>query len=131
MIRNRRSTRPTPGELALLRVLWTRGPSTVREVRDAFPEGEGTGYTTVLKLLQIMTGKGLVERDDSQRAHVYRARSSEEETQSRLVGDLMDRAFSGSAGKLVVQALSSRPATREELAEIRRMLDALEGEEER
>lgn len=120
--------RPTQAELSLLRVLWDRGPSTVRQVWDGLPEADRPGYTTVLKLLQIMTGKGLVERDDSERAHVYRAASSQSDTQRQLVGDLMDRVFKGSPARLVMQALSSRPASPRELAEIRKLLDTLEGD---
>ncbi|MBI4661619.1 MAG: BlaI/MecI/CopY family transcriptional regulator [Verrucomicrobia bacterium] len=116
--------RPTDAELSILRVLWRRGPSTVRQVQDEL--GDETGYTTVLKFLQIMTDKGLVTRDDSQHAHVYQARLAEEETQRQLVADLLDRAFSGSAKKLVVQALSAKKASAEELAEIRKLLDEME-----
>ncbi len=112
--------RPTDAELAILRVLWRRGPCTVRQVLE---ELEGSGYTTVLKLLQIMTEKALVERDESQRAHVYRARDSEQATQRHLVGDLLDRAFDGSAAKLVLQALAARPASSREMSEIRKLLD--------
>jgi BlaI family penicillinase repressor len=119
--------RPTDAELAILRVLWRRGPSTVRQVHEDLERRSLTGYTTVLKLLQIMTEKGLVERDESQRAHVYVARLPEEQTLGQLVGDLLDRAFEGSSSRLVMRALESRPATREELAEIRRMLDSMEG----
>lgn len=117
--------KPTPAELAILRVLWSRGPATVREIQEGL-EDETTGYTTVLKLVQIMNGKGLVERDESQRAHVYRARYGEERVQRQLVGDLMDRAFGGSAAKLVQQALSTKPASRDELEEIRSLLARLE-----
>ena len=109
--------RPTDGELAILRVLWARGPSTVRQVHDP------TAYTTALKLLQIMTEKGLVRRDDSDRSHVYHARLTEEQTQRQLVRDLMDRAFGGSAAKLVVQALAGR-ASAEELSEIRKLIES-------
>lgn len=116
--------RPTDSELAILAVLWELGPRTVREVHDTL--GDDVGYTTVLKLMQIMTEKGLVTRDESQRAHVYSAAKSSEETQGNLVGDLITRAFDGSAGKLVMQALSSRKATPDELTEIRRLLDDLE-----
>ena len=119
--------RPTDAELAILRILWRRGPSTVRQVHEDLERRNPTGYTTVLKLLQIMTEKGLVERDESQRAHVYVARLPEEQTLGQLVGDLLDRAFEGSSSRLVMRALESRPATREELAEIRRMLDSMEG----
>lgn len=116
--------RPTDAELAILRVLWRRGPSTVREVHA---ELEKTGYTTALKQLQIMTEKGLVVRDETERAHVYAARDPREEVQRGLVGDLVDRAFDGSASQLVLRALSARPASDAELAEIRQLLDELEG----
>jgi BlaI family transcriptional regulator, penicillinase repressor len=120
--------RPTDAELAILRVLWRLGPCTVRQVHDGLPRRDPAAYTTTLKLLQIMTEKGLVTRDEAQRAHVYAARLAEEETQSQLVGDLLDRAFAGSASRLVLRALASRPASAGELAEIRKLLDSLEGE---
>jgi BlaI family transcriptional regulator, penicillinase repressor len=119
--------RPTPAELEILRVLWERGPSTVREVHESLDRERPTGYTTVLKLLQIMTEKGIVTRDESARAHVYAARVPEADTQRQLVGDLLDRAFGGSALKLVLHALSARKASPAEIARIRRMLDELEG----
>jgi predicted transcriptional regulator len=119
--------RPTEAELAILRVLWQRGPSTVREVTDALHDERGTGYTTGLKLLQIMHEKGLVRRNDSERTHVYESACSEEQTQRQLVGDLLERAFGGSAEQLVVQALSAKRASRKELAQIRKLLDELEG----
>ena len=123
--------RPTDGELAILRVLWQRGPSTVRQVHEVLSRDRPTAYTTALKLLQIMTDKGLVRRDDSDRSHVYHARLTEEQTQRQLVRDLMDRAFGGSAAKLVVQALAGR-ASAEELSEIRKLIDARrEGEDGR
>ena len=112
--------KPTAAELAILRVLWTRGPSTVREVAVAM--GREGAYTTVLKLLQIMTHKRLVSRDESSRSHVHEATSTEEETQQQLVADLLDRVFDGSARKLVLQALSARKTSRGELAQIRRLL---------
>ena len=112
--------RPTDAELAILRVLWAQGPSTVREV--AAEMGRESAYTTVLKLLQIMTDKGLVRRDESARTHVYRAARSERSTQRQLVRDLADRAFGGSAARLVMQALAAKKASPEELAEIRRWL---------
>ncbi len=112
--------KPTDAELAILRVLWTRGPSTVRDVFDALG-GEGA-YTTVLKLLQIMTDKALVRRDESARTHVYEAAYSEQQTQKQLVTDLLDRVFDGSAAKLVLHALESGKASPEEVAEIRRLL---------
>jgi predicted transcriptional regulator len=118
--------RPTDAELAILTVLWERGPSTVRDVHDALSASQGSGYTTVLKLLQIMTDKGLVVRDESQRAHVYATKLSERRTQRQLLGDLMDRAFGGSSAKLVLRALSERPASSEELRDIRALLDQLE-----
>jgi predicted transcriptional regulator len=121
--------RPTPAELAILRVLWERGSATVREVHEALSPGASAGYTTALKLLQIMAEKGLVERDESRRAHVYRPAVTAERTQRQLVGDLVDRAFAGSTARLVQQALSARHPDARELAEIRRLLDSLEGED--
>ena len=115
--------RPTDAELAILRVLWTRGPSTVRQVLDALSEERATGYTTVLKLLQIMTDKQLVARDESDRTHVYQARFSEADTQRQLLDDLADRAFGGSAMQLVMRALDGRQTSQADLAEIRRLLD--------
>jgi predicted transcriptional regulator len=117
--------RPTPGELEILRVLWGRGPSTVREVHEALGARD-TGYTTALKLLQIMADKGLVVRDETARAHVYAARALEGDTQRQLVRELLDRAFGGSAAKLVMHALSGRQASAEEIAGIRRLLDEME-----
>ena len=119
--------RPTDAELAILKVLWDRGPSTVRQVFDAVAEERGTGYTTVLKLLQIMAEKHLVARDESERTHVYRARMSQAETQRQLLDDLMDRAFGGSAMQLVMRALSGRRTSARDLAEIRRLLDQRDG----
>jgi predicted transcriptional regulator len=119
--------RPTDAELAILRVLWSRGSSSVRQVHEELSKDHPTGYTTVLKLMQIMTEKGLVVRDESQRAHIYEPRINEQKTQRQLVKDLLDRAFGGDASQMVLQALSSRRATAEELAAIREMLDKLEG----
>jgi BlaI family transcriptional regulator, penicillinase repressor len=121
--------RPTDGELSILRVLWERGPSTVRQVHDELGTRQPVGYTTVLKLLQIMTDKGLVTRDESQRTHVYKARLPEDQTQRQLVRDLLDRAFAGSARKLIMQALSVEKASPEELAAIRQLLDQIEREQ--
>lgn len=121
--------RPTPAELEILRVLWQRGPSTVREVHEDVERERATGYTTVLKLLQIMAEKGLVTRDETARAHVYAARVPADDTQRQLVRDLLDRAFGGSALKLVMHALSARKASPAEIARIRRMLDEMEGGE--
>jgi BlaI family transcriptional regulator, penicillinase repressor len=119
--------KPTEAELSILRVLWSRGPSTVREVHEEIQRNRPTGYTTVLKLLQIMTEKGLVTRDERTRSHVYRARWSEDTTQRQLVTDLLDRAFGGSAARLVMQALAVSPASPDELKEIRRLLDERRG----
>ena len=116
--------RPTDAELAILRVLWERGPSTVRHVHETLSDTRETGYTTTLKLMQIMADKGLVTRDESSRTHVYEARVSQEQTQRQLVNDLVDRAFGGSAAELVLRALSTRKSTDEELREIRRLIDA-------
>jgi BlaI family transcriptional regulator, penicillinase repressor len=122
---HRSSKRPTDAELGILRVLWARGPSTVREVAQEM--GRESAYTTILKLLQIMTEKGLVRRDESPRTHVYEAASSEGQTQQQLVRDLLDRVFDGSAAKLVMQALATKKASRKELDEIRKLLDDQRG----
>ncbi len=119
--------RPTEAELAILQVLWNRGPSTVRDVLEALQDQRGTGYTTTLKLMQIMFDKGLLRRNDSQRTHVYEAAVSRSKTQRQIVSQLLDQVFGGSAQQLVLQALSAKKSTREELAEIRRLLDELEG----
>jgi BlaI family transcriptional regulator, penicillinase repressor len=119
--------KPTDAELAILRVLWQRGPCTVREVWDQLSPQQGTGYTTVLKTMQIMVEKGLLARDETDRSHVYRAARSEGQTQRQVVGYLLDRLFAGSAPKLVMQALATRKATPAELAEIRKLLDNMEG----
>ena len=125
MSKNASAPRPTDAELAILRVLWERGPSTVRQVHEVLVARVGlTAYTTALKLLQIMTEKGLVRRDDTDRTHVFTPRLSEEQTQRQLVRDLLDRAFGGSASKLVMQALNARRATPEELGEIRKLIEA-------
>lgn len=124
-----KTPRPTDAELAILRVLWERGPSTVREVHDSLlSQSHDSGYTTILKLMQIMTDKGLVDRDESQRAHVYTSRHGEQRTQRQLLGDLIERAFGGSPAKLVMQALSSSKASAEDLSAIRNLLDQMEEE---
>ena len=124
--------RPTDAELAILRILWALGPSTVRQVHDVLSRDRPTAYTTALKLLQIMTEKGLVRRDETDRTHVYHARMTEDQTQRQLVRDLLDRAFGGSASKLVMQALAARRATPEELGEIRKLIETRrEGRDER
>ena len=118
--------RPTDAELEILRVLWQRGPSTVRDVHDTLNEIKPSGYTTVLKLMQIMTDKGLVKRDEDQRAHIYEAVAPQEQTQRQLVGDLLERAFDGSATNLVMQALATKKTSAEDLSKIRRLLDEFE-----
>jgi BlaI family transcriptional regulator, penicillinase repressor len=119
--------KPTAGELEILGVLWRRGPSTVHEVRDTLARGQDVAYTTVLKLLQIMADKGLVTRTGQTRPHVYRA-VAEAGIKKRLVADLLDKVFEGSAMGLVMQALSARPASREELRQLRELLDGMEGD---
>jgi predicted transcriptional regulator len=126
---SRTPTRPTEAELDILRVLWERGPSTVRHVHESLAASRETGYTTTLKLMQIMAEKGLVTRDESSRTHVYSARASQETTQRQLVNDLVQRAFGGSAAELVLRALSSHKTSAEELSEIKRLID--EAREER
>ena len=118
--------RPTEAELAILGVLWERGPSTVREVHGALDADRGRAYTTVLKLMQIMAEKGLVTRSGSARQHVYAPAEEAQETRRAIVGDLVERAFHGSTASLVQAALSSRRTSRDELEEIRRLLDELE-----
>lgn len=122
--------RPTDAELEILRVLWDLGPSTVRDVHTTLERRREIGYTTVLKLMQIMAAKGLVERDETARAHVYKARVAQEQTQRQLVGHLLDRAFGGSAAKLMMQALSGRKASTEEIAQMRQMLADFEKRKE-
>ena len=119
--------KPTASELEILRVLWARGPSTVREVYEALREQKSLGYTTVLKLLQIMTAKGTVRRNEEQRAHVYEACQPAEETKRQLVGDVLHRVFEGSASELMIHALEGRRTSKEELDELRRLLDKYEG----
>jgi predicted transcriptional regulator len=119
----RRPPKPTDAELEVLRVLWERGPSTVRDIHAVVDRHKARGYTTILKTLQIMTDKGLVVRDEAERSHVYRPRYSEAQTQRQLVRDLVDRAFGGSAAKLMLQVLGSKAATPGELAELRALID--------
>jgi predicted transcriptional regulator len=120
--------RPTDAELSILRVLWQQGEATVRQVFESLNQERDMGYTTVLKLMQIMTEKGLVKRDESQRTHVYQPALTQEQTQQQLVGDLLNKAFGGSASQLVLQALSAKPASASELQRIRELLDELEGD---
>lgn len=119
--------RPTAAELEILGVLWEHGPRSVREILNILNESKTTGYTTVLKLLQIMTEKGLVKRDETQRPQIYRARYAREHTQRQLLHDLVQRAFGGSVKVLVLQALASRKSSPEELEEIEKLLDRMEG----
>ncbi len=123
-----KASRPTDAELEILQVLWSRGPSTVREVFQILSEKRGMGYTTVLKLMQIMTEKGILRVDRSLRPQVFRPVRSRMDTQRQLVRDLLDRAFAGSPGRLVLQALSAKEATAEERKQIRELLDRLEKE---
>jgi predicted transcriptional regulator len=118
--------RPTDAELEVLTVLWSRGPSTVRDVHETIAKRKPTQYTTVLKLMQIMAEKGLVRRDEKQRAHIYEAARPQEWTQRQLAGDLLHRAFNGSASSLMLGALSARKASKDDLAELRRLLDEYE-----
>ena len=119
--------KPTPAELEILCVLWQRGPSLVRDVHEKLSETRTAGYTTVLKILQIMTEKGLVTRDTARRTHLYEAAIAQEATQRQLLDDLLHRAFDGSASQLVMQALAGGKASTTEIATIRRMLDQIEG----
>jgi BlaI family transcriptional regulator, penicillinase repressor len=128
--KEKNTTRPTDLELSILQVLWKRAAGSVREILHDYNCGraEEVGYTTILKMLQIMTEKGLVERDDTVRPQVYRASRSQDQTQRQLVSDLLERAFEGSAKRLVMQALSARSASEKDLEQIEQLLDRLEGE---
>jgi BlaI family transcriptional regulator, penicillinase repressor len=119
--------KPTEAELNILQVLWEGGPRSVRAIQHVLNEGKPTGYTTVLKMLQIMTEKGLVDRDENVRPQIYRARYSQENTQRRLLGDLVHRAFGGSVKALVLQALATKKSSPEELEAIEQLLDRMEG----
>ena len=123
----RKTTGPTGRELAILSVLWEKGPSTVRDIHEALHQDVETGYTTTLKLMQIMVEKGLLVREDDGRRHIYRPTLSEEKTQKQVVQDLLDRVFAGSAEKLVMRALSTKKVSPKELKRIREMLDEMEG----
>jgi predicted transcriptional regulator len=120
-------TRPTDAELAILRVLWERGPSTVRQVFEVLAKEKDLGYTTVLKMLQIMNEKGLVLREITDRVHTFSTTQTQAQTQRNMLDDLLDKAFGGSSTSLVMQALATRKASHEELAEIRKLLDLAEG----
>ena len=126
----RRSTRPTDAELEILTVLWERGEATVRDVHETLSKRgpKSVGTTTILKLMQIMMGKGLITRDETRYPQIYSAVRSEEETQRLLATDLIDRAFRGSAHKLIMQALSEHKASDEELLAIRRLLEEHSGQ---
>jgi predicted transcriptional regulator len=119
--------RPSDGELAILRVLWSRGPSTVRDVHTELSKDRDMGYTTVLKLMQIMVEKGLVARDERARSHTYRPLQGEAETQRCLLKELLHKAFAGSRRELVLQALEAEPASAEELEDIRKLLKEVKG----
>ena len=125
-----RLPRPTQAELEILRVLWERGPSTVRDVHTTLAKERAIGYTTVLKFMQIMAEKGLVARDETERAHVYKAKVAQEQTQRQLVRHLLEGAFGGSATKLMMQALASKPATADEIAQMRKMLEEFDKRKE-
>ena len=118
--------KPTAAELEILRVLWSRGPSTVREVHESLREKKSLGYTSVLKFLQIMTTKGTVRRNETHRAHVYEACLPAEQTKRQLAGDMLQRVFEGSASQLMMHALAGRKASPEEIQELRRILDEYE-----
>ena len=118
--------RPTEAELELLRILWSKEPATVRDIYDTFNQERPCGYTTVLKLLQIMTAKGTVRRNEEQRAHVYEACQPATETKRQLVGDVLQRVFEGSASELMIHALEGRRTSKKELEELRRLLDEYE-----
>jgi predicted transcriptional regulator len=121
--------RPTEAELAILKVLWDGGPQSVRDIQRVLNASRPTGYTTVLKMVQIMTEKGLVERDETVRPQIYRPRHSQQQTQRQLVRDLMQRAFGGSMKALVLQALATRKSTPQEVEAMEKLLDRFEGEE--
>ena len=120
------SRKPTPSELEILQVLWERGPSTVREVHEALGNKRSIGYTSVLKLMQIMTAKGTLRRNEQQRAHVYEAVQPAEKTKRQLALDVLQRVFDGSASQLMMHALADRKASKEEVDELRRLLNDYE-----
>ena len=117
---------PTPSELEILHILWTRGPSTVREIHDVLAKEKDVGYTSALKLLQIMTAKGIVKRTEDQRAHVYAANQPAEKTKQQFAADVLQRVFRGSASQLMQHALSGKRSSRKEIEELRQMLDEYE-----
>ena len=117
---------PTPSELAILHILWSRGPSTVREIHEELAKAKNVGYTSALKLLQIMTTKGIVKRTEDQRAHVYSANQPAEQTKQQFASDVLQRVFHGSASQLMQHALSGKRSSKEEIDEIRQLLDEYE-----
>ena len=123
----RPSSNPTEVELQILRVLWERGPSSVREVHLALEDDRDTGYSTTLKMMQVMTEKGLLLKDDSRRPQVYRPAISQEQAQTQFVDDMIQRVFGGAADKLILRAVSSRHLSRQDLEQIRKLLKKLEG----
>jgi len=123
----KKQVRPTQLELTILRVLWDKGPRSVRDIQNTLAESKPTGYTTVLKMLQIMTEKGLVDRDESVRPQIYRAKYSQEQTQRQLLSDLIQRAYGGSVKALVMHALATKKSSAEELKAIEKLLDRFEG----
>ena len=118
---------PTEREVMILAILWVNGPSTVKQVNEEMNKSETVGYTTTLKLMQIMTNKHLLKRDDSQFKHIYTPAITEEKTQNQLIGNLLERAFGGSAEKLVMRALSAKKVSPKELAKIKKLLNKMEG----
>ena len=122
--------KPTASELEILHILWTRGPSTVREVLESLNAKKNLGYTGVLKLLQIMTAKGFVRRDESNRAHIYEARRPADQTKRQFASDMLQRVFEGSASQLMMHALAGHRASSEEIEELRRILDAYQGDQD-
>ena len=120
--------KPTESELQILQVLWQHGPSTVRFVNDTLAEKKEVGYTTTLKLMQIMTDKGLVVRDTSQRTHIYKPTFAQTETQKSLVQDFVQNAFQGSAKNLILHALGNHKASKNELLEIKKLIEKLENQ---
>ena len=129
MVQDGKLPKPSPAELEILRVLWKRGPSTVREVHEELKSARDAGYYTYLKLLQIMAQKGLVRRDESQRAHIYEAAVSEKAAEHHLVSDTLERYFEGSVRRLIMRALEAKEFSEDELAEIRKLMDSTKGEE--
>lgn len=120
--------KPTEGELAILQVLWQRGASTVRQVHESLEPAKPTGYTTTLKLMQIMSEKGLVARDQSNRTHTYSAKLPQAQTQRQFVSDMIAKVFGGSSAQLVMHALSTHTSSKEELAEIRELIETKKAE---